>query len=132
MRTSSSIKNAQIKEIAGRLVARDASRHYWIFNGSKWQRIGLHAIAHMLHLGMAVISAMFRMANNSIQAVKHLPVTELAVYVVMFTTLFVMSVVLAVNASTLAEMELSAIPVTFMAIIGICTYDTMAGGVKHE
>lgn len=125
MRTSSSIKNAEIRSIAGRLVARDNSRHYWIFSGSKWVRYGMQAIAHMLHLGTAVISAMFRMVNGCKQAAKHLPVSELATYAVLFVILLVLSVVLVVNASTLAEIELCTIPVIFMAITGACTYDAL-------
>lgn len=84
MRQTSSIKNATVKEIGGRLIARDASRHYWIFEGGKWVRYGLKSIATMLHLGMAIISAMFRMVNGTKQAVKHLPVAELVVYAVLF------------------------------------------------
>lgn len=68
MRQTSSMKNATVKEISGRLVARDASRHYWIFEGSKWVRYGLKSIATLLHLGMAIISAMFRMVNGTKQA----------------------------------------------------------------
>lgn len=125
MRQTSSIKNAEIKSIAGRLVARDNSRHYWLLDGSKWVRYGLHAIAHMLHLGTAVVSAMFRMVNNSVQAAKHLPVTELATYAVLFVVLLILSVVLVANASTLAEVELCTIPATFTAITGFCTYDAL-------
>lgn len=132
MRQSNNLKNAVVKSIASRLVARDNSCHYWIFSGSKWVRYGLHAIAHMLHMGTVVISAMFRMANSSVQAAKHLPVSELATYAVLFVVLLVLSVVLVINAITLAEIKLSAIPVIFMAITGACTYDTLTGGVKHE
>ena len=69
MRQTAVMKNAEIREIAGRLVARDNSRHYWIFDGSKWVRYGLKAIAAILHLGMAIISAMFRMVNSTKQAI---------------------------------------------------------------
>lgn len=84
MRQTSSIKNATVKEIGGRLVARDASRHYWIFESSKWLRYGLKSIAAILHLGAKIISAMFHMANSTKQVVKHLPVAELVVYAVLF------------------------------------------------
>lgn len=67
MRQTSSIKNAVVKEIAGRLVARDASRHYWIFEGSKWVRYGLKSIAIMLNLAAEIISAMFRMVKKGIE-----------------------------------------------------------------
>ena len=125
MRQTSSIKNAEIKSIAGRLVARDTSRHYWLLDGSKWVRYGLHAIAHMLHLGTIVISAMFRMVNSSKRATKHMPITEPAVYAVLFVILLILSVVLVVNASTLAEIELFTIPATFMAMTGFFTYDAL-------
>lgn len=130
MRQSDNLKNAIVKEIAGKLVARDSSRHYWILDGAKWVRYGLRAIATMLHLGAIVISAMFRMVNGSKQAVKHLPVTELAVYTVLFTVLLALSVVLAVNASTLAEVELLAIPVIFITIARICMKDAVKRGVN--
>lgn len=125
MRQTSTLKNAIVKEIAGRLVARDNSRHYWIFNGAKWQRYGLRAIAHMLHLGTTVISAMFRMVNKSVQTVKHLHGTELATYAVLFVILLILSVVLAVNASTLAEIELCTIPAIFSAMTGFFAYDAL-------
>ena len=89
MRQTAVLKNAEIKSVAGRLVARDNSRHYWLFNGSKWQRLGLKAIATMLPLSIAVISVMFRMVNSTKQAVKHLPVTDLAVYTVLFIICFI-------------------------------------------
>lgn len=133
MRQSNNLKNAIVKEIAGRLVARDASRHYWIFTGSKWVRYGLKSIATMLHLGAVVISAMFRMVNSSKRVGKHLPITEPAVYAVLFVilfVLFVLSFVLVINASTLAEIELSTIPAIFMAIIEVCAYVTLNRGVK--
>ena len=125
MRQTAVLKNAETREIAGRLVARDASRHYWLLDGSKWVRYGLKTIATMLHMGAVVISAMFRMVNSSKQAAKHLPVPELATYTVLFTILLVLSVVLVINASTLAEIELCTIPATFMAMTGFFAYDAL-------
>lgn len=63
MRQTSSIKDAKIRQIGGRFVARDSSRHYWIFEGSKWVRYGLKSIATLLHLGAEIISAMFRIRH---------------------------------------------------------------------
>ena len=48
-------KKAIVVSIMGRLVKRTASRHYWIYDGTKWVRLGLKKIAEMLHVDADVI-----------------------------------------------------------------------------
>ena len=50
-------KKAIVVSIMGRLVKRTASRHYWLYDGAKWQRLGLKKIAEMLHVDADVIKA---------------------------------------------------------------------------
>ena len=50
-------KKAIVVSIMGRLVKRTASRHYWIYDGTKWDRLGLKKIAEMLHVDTDVIKA---------------------------------------------------------------------------
>lgn len=50
-------KKQIIVSIMGRLVKRTASRHYWLYDGAKWQRLGLKKIAEMLHVDADVIKA---------------------------------------------------------------------------
>lgn len=50
-------KKAIVVSIMGRLVKRTASRHYWIYDGTKWVRLGLKKIAEMLHVDADVIKA---------------------------------------------------------------------------
>ena len=48
-------KKAIVVSIMGRLVKRTASRHYWLYDGTKWSRLGLKKIAEMLHVDTDVI-----------------------------------------------------------------------------
>lgn len=50
-------KKAIIVSIMGRLVKRTASRHYWLYDGTKWVRLGLTRIADMLKVSTDVIKA---------------------------------------------------------------------------
>lgn len=50
-------KKAIVVSIMGRLVKRTASRHYWIYDNTKWVRLGLKKIAAMLHVDADVIKA---------------------------------------------------------------------------
>lgn len=59
-------KKAIVVSIMGRLVKRTASRHYWIYDGTKWARLGLKKIAEMLHVDADVIkAAIYVEANKS-------------------------------------------------------------------
>lgn len=50
-------KKAIIVSIMGRLVKRTASRHYWLYDGTKWVRLGLTRIATILKISADVIKA---------------------------------------------------------------------------
>lgn len=48
-------KKAIVVSIMGRLVKRTASRHYWLYDGTKWVRLGLNRIADELKVSTDVI-----------------------------------------------------------------------------
>lgn len=50
-------KKQIVVPIMGRLVKRTASRHYWLYEGTKWVRLGLTRIADMLKISADVIKA---------------------------------------------------------------------------
>ena len=50
-------KKAIVVSIKGRLVKRTASRHYWLYDGKKWVRLGLNRIANELKVSADVIKA---------------------------------------------------------------------------
>ena len=50
-------KKAIVVSIMGRLVKKTPSRHYWLYDGAKWVRLGLTRIADMLKISADVIKA---------------------------------------------------------------------------
>lgn len=50
-------KKAIVVSIMGRLVKKTPSRHYWLHDGTKWQRLGLNRIADILKVSTDVIKA---------------------------------------------------------------------------
>lgn len=50
-------KKAIVVSVMGRLVKRTASRHYWLYDGTKWVRLGLNRIADALKISADVIKA---------------------------------------------------------------------------
>lgn len=50
-------KKAIVVSIMGRLVKKTPSRHYWLYDGKKWQRLGLTRIADILKVSTNVIKA---------------------------------------------------------------------------
>ena len=50
-------KKAIVVSIMGRLVKKTPSRHYWLYDGTKWVRIGLTRIADALKISADVIKA---------------------------------------------------------------------------
>lgn len=50
-------KKAIVVSIMGRLVKKTPSRHYWLYDGKKWQRLGLTRIADVLKISADVIKA---------------------------------------------------------------------------
>ena len=57
-------KKAIVVSVMGRLVKRTASRHYWIYDGTKWVRLGLKKIAELLHVDTDVIKAAIYVEAN--------------------------------------------------------------------
>ena len=57
-------KKAIVVSIMGRLVKRTASRHYWLYDGTKWQRLGLARIANILKVSTDVIKAAIYVEAN--------------------------------------------------------------------
>lgn len=50
-------KKAIVVSIMGRLVKKTPSRHYWLYDGAKWVRLGLNRIADELKISAGVIKA---------------------------------------------------------------------------
>ena len=50
-------KKAIVVSIMGRLVKKTPSRHYWLYDGKKWVRLGLTRIANELKVSTDVIKA---------------------------------------------------------------------------
>lgn len=50
-------KKATVVSVMGRLVKKTPSRHYWLYDGTKWARIGLNRIADLLKVSADVIKA---------------------------------------------------------------------------
>ena len=51
------MKKTIVVAIMGQLVKRTPSRHYWLYNGTKWVRLGLARIAELLKVSADVIKA---------------------------------------------------------------------------
>lgn len=52
-------KKAIVVSVMGRLVKKTPSRHYWLYDGTKWVRIGLNRIADLLKVSADIIKAAF-------------------------------------------------------------------------
>lgn len=50
-------KKAIVVSIMGRLVKKTPSRHYWLYDGTKWVRLGLTRIANALKISADIIKA---------------------------------------------------------------------------
>lgn len=50
-------KKAIVVSVMGRLVKKTPSRHYWLYDGTKWVRLGLTRIADLLKISTDVIKA---------------------------------------------------------------------------
>lgn len=50
-------KKAIVVSIMGRLVKKTPSRHYWLYDGAKWQRLGLTKIAGLLKVSADIVKA---------------------------------------------------------------------------
>lgn len=57
-------KKSIVVSIMGRLVKKTASRHYWLYDGTKWVRLGLTRIADLLKISADVIKAAIYTASK--------------------------------------------------------------------
>lgn len=46
-----------VVSVMGRLVKKTPSRHYWLYDGTKWVRIGLNRIADVLKVSADIVKA---------------------------------------------------------------------------
>ena len=66
------LKKAIVVSIMGRLVKRTASRHYWLYDGTKWVRLGLTRIANILKISVDVIkAAVYTTSKRALASVAH-------------------------------------------------------------
>ena len=65
-------KKTIVVSIMGRLVKKTASRHYWLYNGTKWERLGLAKIAGLLKVSADVIkAAVFTATKKALVSIAH-------------------------------------------------------------
>ena len=50
-------KKAIVVSVMGRLVKKTPSRHYWLYDGTKWVRLGLTRIADILKVSTDIVKA---------------------------------------------------------------------------
>ena len=67
-------KKAIVVSIMGRLVKRTASRHYWLYDGAKWQRLGLTRIADILKVSTDIVKAAIYTATK--KAIENIATAE--------------------------------------------------------
>lgn len=59
-------KKAIVVSVMGRLVKKTPSRHYWLYDGVKWVRLGLTRIADVLKISADVIKATIYTATKQV------------------------------------------------------------------
>lgn len=63
-------KKAIVVSVMGRLVKKTVSRHYWLYDGTKWVRLGLTRIADLLKISTDVIkAAIFATAKKALASI---------------------------------------------------------------
>ena len=90
-------KKAIVVSIMGRLVKKTPSRHYWLYDGTKWVRIGLTRIANELKISADVIKAAVFTAtkkaieniatserNGSHSSILHFEIISLALFAIVY------------------------------------------------
>lgn len=139
-------KKAIVVSIMGRLVKKTASRHYWLYNGTKWERLGLAKIADTLKISADVIKAAFYTATKKAdqtkaeKAVKGLKywvnnVTDKAdvAFLVFFVVLGIVIMAVAYSTHDVVLIALCAGFDTLMAVcVGLITFDGYKDAVKFE
>lgn len=147
-------KKAIVVSIMGRLVKKTASRHYWIYDGTKWVRLGLKKIAEMLHVDTDVIKAAIyvevKKASTKNVEVKKSSMTEKAVkgfkywfyniadsadiaFLVFFSVLGVVIMGLAYATNDTTLIALCTVFDTLMGLcVGLLTFDGYRSAVKFS
>lgn len=67
-------KKTIVVSVMGRLVKRTASRHYWLYDGTKWVRIGLTRIADILKVSTDIVKAAIYTATK--KAIENIATAE--------------------------------------------------------
>lgn len=63
-------KKAIVVSVMGRLVKKTPSRHYWLYDGAKWVRLGLTRIANELKISADVIkAAVFTATKKALESI---------------------------------------------------------------
>ena len=139
-------KKAIVVSIRGRLVKRTASRHYWLYDGAKWQRLGLKKISETLHVATDVIKAAIYVEANKAstmateKAVKGFKywidnVADLAdiAFLVFFIALGVslMGIAYATNDTTLIAL-CTGFDALMVLYVGLLTVDGYRSDVKFS
>ena len=139
-------KKAIVVSVMGRLVKRTASRHYWLYDGAKWQRLGLKKIAATLHVSADVIKAAIYVEDKKASTTA----TEKAVkgfkywfnnvadsvdiaFLIFFITLGVVLMGIAYGTNDATLIALCAGFNTLMALcVGLLTIDSYRTAVKFS
>lgn len=138
-------KKAIVVSIKGRLVKRTASRHYWLYDGKKWVRLGLKRIANELKVSADVIkAAIYVEAKKS----STMTTTEKAVkgfkywfyniadsadiaFLIFFIVLGVVIMGIAYSTNDATLIAFCAVFDTLMALcVGLVTFDGYRSAVK--
>ena len=139
-------KKAIVVSVMGRLVKKTPSRHYWLYDGAKWQRLGLKKIAETFHVATDVIKAAIYVEANKASTMA----TEKAVkgfkywidnvadsvdiaFLIFFIALGVALMGLAYGTNDVALIALCTGFDTLMALcVGLLTIDNYRAAVKFS
>lgn len=139
-------KKAIVVSIMGRLVKRTASRHYWLYDGAKWQRLGLNRIANELKISADVIKAAIYVevkkdsttaAKKDVKGFKYwinnvVDSVDIA-FLIFFVALGVALMVLAYGTNDAELIALCTGFNTLMALcVGLLTVDSYRAAVKFS
>lgn len=139
-------KKAIVVSVMGRLVKRTASRHYWLYDGKKWVRLGLTRIADILKVSTDVIKAAIYVEAKkaSTTATEKAPQgfkywfdnvadsVDIA-FLIFFIALGVTLMVLAYGTNDATLIALCAGFNTLMALcVGLLTVDSYRAAVKFS
>lgn len=139
-------KKAIVVSIMGRLVKKTPSRHYWLYDGKKWQRLGLTRIADILKVSTDVIKAAIYVEDKKAstttteKAVKGFKYwidnvadsVEIA-FLIFFIALGVVLMGIAYGTNDTTLIALCTVFDTLMALcVGLLTFDGYQAAVKFS